>query len=216
MLTCTLELVAVLLAGAAFAVSFVTLYLTVLRRADIRIDFVEEGQPVIRGPGFSGPVLSLPQSITVPVFAANLGAHGGLLAKVELADLTYEGADPPLWTTIGVNSYVPPRGYEAGDVKPANLTAQLHGDPINTPQEGAERVRGLTSVRLTIRWTFLRTPGPLTALVRRTGASEPVTRSFEISLDCRPYHDEVLAHWRHRKEWHSLLEIAQQGSTPDH
>lgn len=207
------EVVAIVIAGAALLVSLATIYVTALQPADIILEYADEEQPVVRGPGFAGPVLHYPQSITIPVFAANVGNHGGVMIKIEVCDLVYEGADPPVWTGVGPTTHIPPCGYEAGDVKPGIVQAQLVGDPLTTPEQGAERVRGLTSIRVTVRWTFLRTPGPLKSLWRKLShlpqpGSEAITRSFDVSLDCRAYKAEVLAHWRHWKEFHHLVELA--------
>jgi len=189
-------------------VSLAALYLTVLQPASILLEYADEGQPGVRGPDFTGAMLSFPQRLTIAVFAANVGNHGGVLTRIEVNDLVYEGTDPPLWTWVAETGQNPPGGCEAGDVLPGNVTAQLGGDPLTTPEEVADRLRGLTSIRVTVRWTFVRTTDPMKALLTRRTTSEPVTRSFDLTLDCLPYRREVLTHWRHRKDTHYLIERA--------
>src|SRR4051794_24172835 len=93
-----MEIVAIILAAAALVVSFTSLYATALRGAEITVDPVLIWKELGRG----GATNNVPTAdrLRLCVVIANVGAHGGLLEDVRIAEVEYLGTSPQLWEGV--------------------------------------------------------------------------------------------------------------------
>lgn len=212
------ETVALFVAFAAFVVSVASLYLTSLRPAEIEVDYVPTAGE-LEGGGFNGP-FPQPTDLVLALVVSNAGAHGGLLQELYLDDFSYAGDEPAYW--LGVAQGAPyaqrttggihlPIALEAGDVETLFLHAQLQpagGYSADDPTPLARQLRGLTSIRLRIRWTVVRTAG----LVRRRRETTRQWRAIEI--DCSTYRQTVIDLWRAYNEYARYAEIAEGKAEP--
>jgi hypothetical protein len=212
-----LELAAVLLSLAALVVSYAALYLTSLSPAEIEVDHVRRAGD-LASDSFSGPH---PRSheLRLAVFISNTGARGGLLEEIRVADFEWLGDGDPYWVrfsrshlTQAHRAVETPTALEAGDVETAVLFAELQ-PAGGSVEDQAAQLSGMTSIAVTIHWTFVRTRGlPVRwRLVpeRFKRVREHVQRSARVEVDATEYRTQTIEYWRSAGFSH-LIELAQQ------
>jgi hypothetical protein len=217
--------VALVVSLVALIISFISLYLTTLRPAQIEVDHVPHVDE-LQVPGTAAELPSGPTRLQLIVFISNEGAHGGLLKELHVTDFTYLGADPPLWISVlradlytggfEVALLKMPLELEAGDAKTVFVKAELQ--PAGGYSEGdatqlAEQLRGLTAIRVSVQWTFVRTAGLLSwrflpGRIRRP-RRKTIRRSIPVEIDGSRYRSQLLDHWRTRKDWSHYVDIVE-------
>jgi hypothetical protein len=135
----------------ALVVAFLTLYLSLLRHADVEIDTLMDAE--MPG-GFAG---ALPGYMTKFLFASNLGVDGALLTSFGMSGVQHKGT-ASLFNTAGLaGTYDPSAGgrslllslvLTAGEVRPFAITVEFGPQPL-AGDEGkvVEAVKGDAGVR---------------------------------------------------------------------
>jgi hypothetical protein len=96
------DVVSLVVASAAFVVAVWSLYLTVLRRAEIEVEFVPGSSRLTSGYQSTGAGFMAPtERVYITLFVANTGARGGLLERLRPTLLVTEAEGEPLWNTRG-------------------------------------------------------------------------------------------------------------------
>jgi hypothetical protein len=154
-------------AVAALVVAVVALYLTSLRRADVEVDLV----PTPNALSGAAPA----QMLDIMVFVSNTGIHGGVLRDIRIDG--FQENPPAPWTGLvhaGVKVHGadgPPVVLGGGAGATVTLTARL--------TSGDRSAEIPSYVDLTIKWTFVRTPGFLPRRLRRR---QETSRSTTITV----------------------------------
>jgi hypothetical protein len=214
------------IALAAFVVAVATFYLTLLRPAEIEIDYAPATTRFQIG-GMSDHVPHVSELI-VSVYASNLGAHGGLLTAVDVRDFRYEGTGPPFWSGLGTfdlrhydtNTMVElPIVIQAGDFKTLRLRCVLW-EAIRDETDRrtvASIVGGLRAVSIEVGWSFVRTTGlPFThhglpRALRRHRSSK--TRKDRIRIDATGLQKDLVQQWRQKNSTLDLANLVEGAST---
>jgi hypothetical protein len=213
--------VSLAVAGVALIVSFASLYLASLRRADIDCDLVTQGSRL----GDGGFMNEHPdeKALTVCVFMSNSGAHGAVVEGVALGGFRYIGTEPALWQGIGpphevfptANPYGPQRPFpivlEAGEGETMFLRAALVAYPARGGgADFARAVAGLEAVELTVTWTFTRSATPLSKATRRRRTER---REQKVRLDGSDFRESARRFWRENPAYEPLAR-AMEPATP--
>jgi hypothetical protein len=215
-----LGLTALLISVAALVVSWVALYLTVLKPAEIEIDHVSSPNE-LSTTGFSGSVIT-GHVLHLTVFISNTGAHGGLLEDAHIDDLERHGRGKPLWTSLGKTHPLErltgawirmPLVLEAGDVEAVLLRVQPEGMGL-APEEEAKRIGGMDRIAVTIHWAFFRTGGLLPARWRVIPdrfrrRRERILRSTRVEVDASQSRADTISLWRTQPHGVHLADIAE-------
>jgi hypothetical protein len=211
--------IAAVIALAALIVSGATLYLTVLRHAEIEVDTIRRATG-LRSSGFhsaSHPVrMPRPPSIELRLFVSHGGASSAVLEDAALKDFACVSDGDPLWSDIvhvGHFDAQVPLAMEVGDAKTVQVAIGLAGAPAD-PTEYARRLGGLRRLRLTLEWTYARSRSPLWGLLpdeQRPDRRQLVTESLPITIDCTAFREEAIAFWAAEGGPHAALAEAARG-----
>jgi hypothetical protein len=206
-----------IIALAAFVISLATLYLGLLRPAEISVErsegLVDELRFTSRGPV---PVSS---QVRLVLQASNFGAHSGVLERVSARWISYEGEGRPIWTGVdgslaetihAFGTFQLPAPLQPSDITVFALVinlsrAQFDEDDLESI---AASIRGLHGVTLEFSWTYTRAAGlpfvwpRLPRFLRRHRSQR--TSSQRVFVDADRYREECLELWRRKKEWAHL------------
>lgn len=223
-----LEWTTTISAIVALLVAFLTLYLSLLRQADVEIDHLPNPEELPGGSTTGGVPTS--HQATITLFASNVGVHAALLTEVFPDAFKCEGAEPAYWSGFGqvvvTDSPYPSRGpvdlpivLGPGETKPLWLAARL-ASPLPTSyieppdlRPVAEQLRHLEGFSFDLSWTFIRTSG---LPVRWAWLPRPfrwhrtaVRRSQRVKIDATSYRESYVIHWRQTPEFQELADIAE-------
>jgi hypothetical protein len=192
----------------ALVVAFLTLYLSLLRHAEIDIDHVPPPRDFDQEDVNGIPVST---SVEIALFASNSGVHGGLLTSVTAEKtLEYVDGDSGFWSVLeGANLWGGP-GRERGLELPLPLAPGenrtlfaelLLRTPGSDPTAAAKRLSKLTQIAVEISWEFVRTAGlplPWKWFPQRfRWHRKSVLRSQRLVIDVSRYREIVTAQWEH-------------------
>lgn len=169
--------------------------------------------------------------LRIGVDITNVGARGGVLTSLEIADFVYIGKPPFLWDSIERtiltsdpkwNEYVVevphvPMAIEAGDVETLFLIGPwIHNhDSTHHPRDRApvwayaERLRGLDKLELTIEWTYSRVSGGWSSLLG-TRKRESVTDQIVTAIDGKAWIEHCRSLWQDQPEALAILDGEDQ------
>jgi hypothetical protein len=145
----TADIVSIALAGAAFAVSSMTLWLTVLRRPCIEIDRVELPYPWELTPGgdWVEDYYPLCAELRIVVFVANTGATGTVVESIKATGHHEDGAGELVWANVSplpvIEEFKLPLAVDRGDTHVGVLVCKLafNNMPPIRESEGASQER---------------------------------------------------------------------------
>jgi hypothetical protein len=204
--TSSVEVVSILLAGLAFVVSFMSLWLTSLRWPRVEVEHLPDGREL--RPGVIPRVTKgMPQqhTLTLSVFAYNTGASATVVRRFVAEDFAEDNAGASLFAGMGAGNWpvkpAMPLALERDDAEPAEFRLGLRLSAPDDPEEYARRLAGLRSVRVTLRWSFRGRRFP-----RKRVWIEDHT---DVTVSAAALREEVLPVWRAYDDTAHLADIAE-------
>jgi hypothetical protein len=209
-------IVSLAVALAALAVAYASLYLTVLRPAEIVMTAVAMSNEM----EMSGAVNGLPTTseLRLCVIVSNFGARGALVNGFGFSDFEYVGTNPHLWSGVGqpdtrVNlmpgtSHLPlPIPLTPNANETVFLVARLQAsDPPQSAEEYAQRLAGLDTLRVTAFCTYRRLTG-------RPGSRERESKERilleTVEVNVAIWRAEVLRMWQGDPQTQHLVSIVE-------
>ena len=200
----TVEIVSIALAGLAFIVSFMSLWLTSLRWPSVEVEHLESDADLMEG-GMTGdmPVL---HRLMLSIFIYNTGAAATVVRYFEAEAFREHNAGMPLFYAVeppAIPNLESPLVLERDDAKPGRFKLGLEAYPITDPAEYARRLATLDSVGITLRWTYRGRRVPY--VWRRRW----ITRHLHLTIPGAPFRTRVVRLWRQSDHTAHLADIAE-------
>ena len=132
--TSTVEVVSILLAGLAFVVSFMSLWLTSLRWPRVEVEHLPDGRELLHG----GVTEGMPQmhTLTLSVFAYNTGASATVVRRFVAEDFAEDNAGASLFADLGEGNWpvkpALPLALERDDAEPGSSGSACRSAPRTT------------------------------------------------------------------------------------